>query len=150
MRAVLQRVLSSSVEVDNKITGSISKGINVLLGISENDDENDIKWLAEKIVNLRMFEDDEGKINKSVLDISGELLIISQFTLYGDCRKGRRPSFTESASAETARPLYNKFVSYIKEYSKLKTEEGIFQAEMKVNIVNDGPVTFLLDSKKIF
>ncbi|KEI97490.1 tyrosyl-tRNA deacylase [Clostridium botulinum A2B7 92] len=149
MRAVVQRVISSKVEVDGKVIGSIGKGLNVLLGISKEDTEDDIKYLKEKIINLRIFEDENEKLNKSLLDIGGDIIIVSQFTLYGDCRKGRRPSFIEALGGEEAYILYNKFVESIKkEVNNVAT--GEFGADMKVYIENDGPVTILLDSKKTF
>ncbi|KEI96434.1 D-tyrosyl-tRNA(Tyr) deacylase [Clostridium botulinum] len=149
MRAVVQRVISSKVEVDGKVIGSIGKGLNVLLGISREDTEEDIKYLKEKIINLRIFEDENEKLNKSLLDIGGDIIIVSQFTLYGDCRKGRRPSFIEALGGEEAYILYNKFVESIKkEVNNVAT--GEFGADMKVYIENDGPVTILLDSKKTF
>ncbi|PIH05125.1 D-aminoacyl-tRNA deacylase [Clostridium combesii] len=149
MRAVVQRVIYSKVEVDRKVIGSIGKGLNVLLGISKEDTEEDIKYLKEKIINLRIFEDENEKLNKSLLDIGGDIIIVSQFTLYGDCRKGRRPSFIEALGGEEAYILYNKFVESIKkEVNNVAT--GEFGADMKVYIENDGPVTILLDSKKTF
>ncbi|MCJ8172629.1 D-tyrosyl-tRNA(Tyr) deacylase [Clostridium botulinum] len=149
MRAVVQRVISSKVEVDGKVIGSIGKGLNVFLGISKEDTEEDIKYLKEKIINLRIFEDENEKLNKSLLDIGGDIIIVSQFTLYGDCRKGRRPSFIEALGGEEAYILYNKFVESIKkEVNNIAT--GEFGADMKVYIENDGPVTILLDSKKTF
>ncbi|ABS35128.1 D-aminoacyl-tRNA deacylase [Clostridium botulinum] len=149
MRAVVQRVISSKVEVDGRVIGSIGKGLNVLLGISKEDTEEDIKYLKEKIINLRIFEDENEKLNKSLLDIGGDIIIVSQFTLYGDCRKGRRPSFIEALGGEEAYILYNKFVESIKkEVNNVAT--GEFGADMKVYIENDGPVTILLDSKKTF
>ena len=149
MTAVVQRVISSKVEVDGKVIGSIGKGLNVLLGISREDTEEDIKYLKEKIINLRIFEDENEKLNKSLLDIGGDIIIVSQFTLYGDCRKGRRPSFVEALGGEEAYILYNKFVESIKkEVNNVAT--GEFGADMKVYIENDGPVTILLDSKKTF
>ncbi|CEP78685.1 MAG: D-aminoacyl-tRNA deacylase [Defluviitoga tunisiensis] len=150
MRAVVQRVKQSSVIVDDEIVAEIGKGLLVLLGISKDDGINDIKWLADKIVHLRIFEDELGKMNKSVLEVGGELLVVSQFTLYGDCRKGRRPSFSESATPDIAQSLYNNFLSFLTENYNINVKNGIFQAQMIVNIVNDGPVTLLLDSKKQF
>ena len=149
MRAVVQRVISSKVEVDGKVIGSIGKGLNVLLGISREDTGEDIKYLKEKIINLRIFEDENEKLNKSLLDIGGDIIIVSQFTLYGDCRKGRRPSFIEALGGEEAYTLYNKFVESVKkEVNNVAT--GEFGADMKVYIENYGPVTILLDSKKTF
>lgn len=149
MIVVLQRVLESSVKVDEKIIGSIGKGVNILLGISTEDTEEDIKYLTEKIVNLRIFEDEENKMNKSLLDVNGEMLIISQFTLYGDCRHGRRPSFSKAMPGEKAEVLYEAFVSECSKYIS-KVETGKFGADMKVNIVNDGPVTLVIKSKREF
>ncbi len=149
MRAVVQRVKYSSVTVDNKIVGEINKGFNVLLGISKEDTFEDVEYLKNKIVNLRVFEDEEGKLNKSLIDVGGELLIISQFTLYGDCRKGRRPNFMDALGGEEAEKLYLQFVSLCKEELG-NVETGIFGAEMLIDIKNDGPVTLIIDSKKIF
>lgn len=149
MRAVVQRVKESRVEVDNKVVGEIGRGLNVLLGISRDDDISDIIYLRDKIVNLRIFEDDGGKLNRSLMDIGGDLLLISQFTLYGDCRKGRRPSFIEALSGGESEKLYNKFVEECRSLVK-KVETGKFGADMMVYIDNDGPVTILLDSKKNF
>ena len=150
LRAVIQRVLNASVAVDGKTIGSIEKGILVFLGVAPEDTEKDIKWLADKIVGLRIFEDEQEKMNKSLLDINGEVLIISQFTLYGDCRKGKRPSFTLSAKPEFAKNMYDKFITYVKDNNNIKVETGIFQADMKVSLINDGPVTFMLDTTKLF
>ena len=149
MRAVVQRVKSSSVVVEGETVGSIAAGLNILLGISKDDNLEDIKYLKEKIINLRIFEDNEGKMNKSLLEVGGELLIVSQFTLYGDCRKGRRPNFMEALSGEEANKLYEEFVLQCRQLG-IKVETGIFGADMKVFIENDGPVTLLVDSKKVF
>ena len=149
MRAVVQRVLNSHVTVDEKIVGKIGKGLLVLLGIGKGDNQKDVKYIADKVVNLRIFEDENGKFNLSLLDIEGEILVVSQFTLYGDARKGRRPSFIEAALPEDAVRLYEEFVEYVGEYG-LKVETGVFQEHMIVHIENDGPVTILLDSKKLF
>lgn len=148
MRAVVQRVLSGSVTVDNETVGSIGKGFVVLLGVSEKDTAEDVSYMADKVANLRIFEDSEGKMNLSLLDINGELLIVSQFTLYGDCRKGRRPNFMNAAKPEKAEALYNEFVKKCRDMG-IKTETGTFQSDMKVNILNDGPVTVIVDSEKI-
>jgi D-tyrosyl-tRNA(Tyr) deacylase len=149
VRAVVQRVKSSNVKVDNNIIGEIGKGLNVLIGICKDDTVEDIKYIRDKIVNLRIFEDEQGKLNLSLLDIAGELLIVSQFTLYGDCRKGRRPNFMEALGGDEAKQLYNEFVILCsKEIKNVQT--GEFGADMEVNIVNDGPVTLLIDSKKSF
>lgn len=149
MRAVIQRVKSASVTVDNEIIGKIGKGILVLLGVSVDDSEKDALYLLEKTLNLRIFEDSEGKMNLSLIDISGELLVVSQFTLYGDTRKGRRPSFIEAAPPDKANALYEYFVSAAKQ-KLLQVETGKFQAMMDVELINDGPVTILLDSNKNF
>ncbi|MBU5485545.1 D-tyrosyl-tRNA(Tyr) deacylase [Clostridium sp. MSJ-11] len=149
MRAVVQRVKMSKVEVDEKTIGSIDKGLNVLLGICKEDTIEDVAYLKDKILNLRIFEDEECKMNKSLLDVGGELLIISQFTLYGDVRKGKRPSFTQALGGEDAKFLYEEFIKQCKEILG-NVETGEFGADMEVTIVNDGPVTILLDSKKTF
>jgi D-aminoacyl-tRNA deacylase len=149
LRAVVQRVNASSVIVDDKIVGSINKGFNVLLGISKEDTMEDVKYLSDKILNLRVFEDEVGKLNKSLLEVGGELLVVSQFTLYGDCRKGRRPNFMEALSGEKAEELYEAFTSECKK-TLGKVETGVFGADMKVLIENDGPVTLLIESKKTF
>ncbi|KDR96094.1 D-tyrosyl-tRNA(Tyr) deacylase [Peptoclostridium litorale DSM 5388] len=149
MRAVVQRVSASSVSVDNEVVGKIDKGLMVLLGVTHDDTQADVKYLVEKISNLRIFEDEQEKMNLSLLDIGGELLAISQFTLYGDCRKGRRPNFTEAAKPDMANELYEKFVSQAKD-AGIKVQTGSFGAHMVVDIVNDGPVTIIIDSKKNF
>ncbi|MBD7915018.1 D-tyrosyl-tRNA(Tyr) deacylase [Clostridium sp. Sa3CUN1] len=149
MRVVVQRVTSSRVIVEDKIVGSINKGLNLLIGISKEDSEEDLIYLRDKIVNLRIFEDENDKMNLSLLDVKGDILAISQFTLYGDCRKGRRPNFMEAEGGERANSLYNKFVELLRE-TNLKVETGKFGAHMMVDIQNDGPVTLILDSKKNF
>ncbi|MFL0194384.1 D-aminoacyl-tRNA deacylase [Clostridium sp. WILCCON 0269] len=149
MRAVVQRVKKSKVEVDGKIIGEIEMGLNVLLGISVEDKEDDISYMKDKILNLRIFEDENGKLNKSLIDVQGELLIISQFTLYGDCRRGRRPSFIKALGGDEAKNIYDKFVSECKALVG-KVETGEFGADMLVSIENDGPVTIIIDSEKIF
>lgn len=149
MRAVVQRVTSSSVTVDGNIIGKIDKGLNVLIGICKDDTMEDLKYIKEKLINLRIFQDEQDKMNLSILDVKGDILAISQFTLYGDCRKGRRPNFMDAMGGEEAKVLYNKFVSMLKE-TGLKVETGEFGADMKVEINNDGPVTILLDSKRNF
>ena len=149
MRAVVQRVSSSKVEVDNKVIGSIKKGLNVLIGISKEDTIEDLNYIKDKILNLRIFEDENDKMNLSLLDIKGEILVISQFTLYGDCRKGRRPNFMNAEGGEKAKEAYDTFVKLLKE-SDIKIETGEFGADMKVEIQNDGPVTIILDSKRNF
>lgn len=150
MRAVVQRVSRAEVRVDQKVVGSIQKGILVLLGIGQDDGENDIQWLADKVMNLRIFEDENGKMNLSVLDVKGQVLVVSQFTLYGDCRKGKRPSYSSAAVPAEAEKMYNAFVETIESRYGIKVETGVFQAMMEVELVNDGPVTLLLDSKKTF
>ncbi|AYO30746.1 MAG: D-aminoacyl-tRNA deacylase [Thermoanaerobacteraceae bacterium] len=149
MRAVVQRVKKASVTAGEEVIASIDKGLVLLLGVGTEDSIDDANYLAEKVIALRIFEDEEGKMNKSLQDIGGGLLIVSQFTLMGDARKGRRPSFTQAASPEVAEKLYNDFVNICR--SKIsKVTTGKFQAEMLVKIYNDGPVTILLDSKKLF
>lgn len=149
MRAVVQKVTQSRVTVDNEITGEIQKGLMVLLGVTHDDTEADAKYMAEKIANLRIFEDAEEKLNLSVKDIGGAVLSVSQFTLYGDCRKGRRPSFTEAARPEQANALYEQFNAML-EAEGISVETGRFQTHMLVELTNDGPVTVLLDSQKNF
>ncbi|OQY09447.1 MAG: D-tyrosyl-tRNA(Tyr) deacylase [Marinitoga sp. 4572_148] len=150
MRAVVQRVLEAHVNVSGETVGKIDKGILVLLGVGQNDTEKDIEWLADKVLNLRIFEDENDKMNLSLLDIKGEILVVSQFTLYGDCRKGRRPSYSSAAKPDKGNEYYEKFVKYIKDTYDVKVETGVFQADMKVHLINDGPVTLLLDSEKTF
>jgi len=145
MRAVLQRVTQARVEVDGRIVGEIGAGILVLLGVAKPDTAADAELLAAKILNLRIFADEAGKMNRSLLDTGGALLVVSQFTLYGDCRKGRRPSFDAAAPPEQARAVYEHFVATAKG-SGLKIETGVFQASMSVSLVNDGPVTLLVES----
>ncbi len=146
MRVVIQRVKSSSVTVDGEVIGKIARGLNLLVGISPNDTEAELDWMTRKCLELRLFPDEaEGKAwQKSVMDIQGEILVISQFTLYGDCRKGRRPSFSNSASPETAETLYDRFVEKLKQ-SGLNIATGNFGAMMQVSIENDGPVTLILE-----
>ena len=146
MRLVVQRVLESSVKVDNKVVGKINKGFLVLLGIHSNDTKKDADYLVRKLINLRIFSDENDKMNLALKDVSGELLIISQFTLYGDCkRSGNRPSFTDSAKPNVAIPLYEYFVEECKKQISV-VQTGIFGADMKVSLVNDGPVTIIIDS----
>lgn len=149
MRAVIQRVSHAKVSVDDEITGEIGRGILILLGVSRQDSESEANYILEKTLNLRIFEDECGKMNLSLLDIGGEMLVVSQFTLYGDARRGRRPSYIEAALPEQAENLYNFFVSEARKQIA-KVETGRFQAMMDVELVNDGPVTILLDSDKIF
>ena len=149
MRAVVQRVKHASVSTEGKTVGRIGTGLLVLLGISAQDTEKDMEYIAEKCVNLRILEDSSGVMNLSVKEIAGEILVVSQFTLYGDARKGRRPSYIRAASPDSARDLFEKCVYVFREkYEKIQT--GKFQAEMQVSLVNDGPVTILLDSKREF
>lgn len=149
MRAVVQRVKRSSVKVDGEIVGSIENGINVLIGICAEDTLDDIKYIVDKVVNLRIFQDDNDKMNLSLKDIDGEILAISQFTLYGDCRRGRRPNFMNALGGNEAKVLYDEFIHMLKD-TGVKVETGVFGAHMDVEIQNDGPVTILLDSKKTF
>ena len=149
MRAVVQRVTSSSVSVDGKVIGAIGKGFNVLIGIAKDDTMDDLNYIKDKILNLRDFQDQNDNMNLSLLDVEGDILAISQFTLYGDCRKGRRPNFMEALGGDEAIKLYDEFVKMLKA-TGLKVETGEFGADMKVEIHNDGPVTILLDSKRNF
>lgn len=146
MKIVIQRVSEAKVEVKSKIVGEISKGLLLLIGVHEEDEKEDADWLMKKIIDLRIFSDDEGKMNLSVKDISGEILCISQFTLVADYKKGNRPSFIKAAKPEKALDLFNYFKTEIAK-STLKIESGIFAADMKVSLVNDGPVTLVFDSK---
>ena len=145
MRALLQRVSQASAVVDGSVVGEIGAGLLVLLGVAKSDTSEDAEFLADKILNLRIFPDDAGKMNLSLLEKSGDLLVISQFTLFGDCRKGRRPGFDAAAPAEQARTLYEAFVGLVRR-SGLRVETGVFQAHMDVSLVNDGPVTLMLES----
>lgn len=149
MRAVVQRVDKAKVTVDGKIVGEISRGLMVLVGVVEGDTEKDVQYLADKVTGLRIFEDEAEKMNLSVKDIGGEILSVSQFTLYGDCRKGKRPSFDKAAKPETAIVLYEKFNELCRQQN-IKVETGVFGAHMLVEIANNGPVTILLDSSKMF
>ena len=147
MRAVIQRVSRARVVIDSIEHSSIGAGILILLGVEKGDTTEDGAALAKKMIELRIFEDDAGKMNRSILDISGEILAVSQFTLLGDCRKGRRPSFDSAAPPDEARQLYNAFVESIRS-SGIRIQTGVFQADMDVELVNQGPVTFILDSKR--
>ena len=145
MKALIQRVSEASVKVEGKVLGEINRGLVVLLGIQNDDTQETARYLADKIVNLRIFDDADGKMNLSALDVGAEILAISQFTLYADCRRGRRPSFIEAAKPDTSMPLYNSFLEFLR-LSELKVKEGEFGAHMLVKIHNDGPVTIMLDS----
>lgn len=149
MRAVVQRTIRSSVTSEGTETGRIGEGLTVLLGVGRDDDEKDVVYTADKILNLRIFEDEEGKMNQSLLQTGGEMLVVSQFTLYGDVRHGRRPSFTAAAPPDSANRLYEEFVQYV-EKQGVRVATGVFQTEMVVSLDNHGPVTILLDSKKEF
>jgi len=147
MRVVIQRVKNSSVEIDNKLKSEIGRGLLVLVGICENDNKIDVEWLVNKILNLRIFNDKEGIMNNSVIDIKGEVMIVSQFTLMALTKKGNRPSYIKSASHKIAIPLYNFFIKMFEEKINNRVKSGIFGADMKVSLVNDGPVTIIIDSK---
>jgi D-aminoacyl-tRNA deacylase len=145
MRACIQRVSEAEVAIDGAVTGCIGSGLVVLLGIGTTDDDEDVNWLAEKIIGLRIFEDAAGKMNRSLVEADGAMLVVSQFTLYGDCRHGRRPSFTAAAPPELAERLYDSFVARVKE-AGIKAATGRFREHMRVSLVNDGPVTLWIDT----
>ena len=147
MRAILQRAASGSVLIDGKEISSIDKGLVIFLAVAKGDKDSDAAWLSRKIANLRIFPDQEGKMNLSLLDVKGQALIVSQFTLYADCERGLRPSFVRSAPLDLANNLYEKFILMIKEQG-IDVKSGVFQADMLVNIKNDGPVTIIIDSKE--
>lgn len=149
MRIILQRVAHAKVSVSGESVGKIEKGLLLFLGVCDEDTDADLVYLAEKVAGLRIFEDENGKMNLSVADIGGEILVVSQFTLFGDCRKGKRPSFSSAGKPEFANEMYEKFIKYLKDIS-FKVECGVFGADMKVELLNDGPVTLMLDSKKLF
>ena len=149
MRAVIQRVTSASVKVDGELVSEIGTGLLIFLGVAHQDTETELQYIANKVANLRIFEDADGKMNLSLIDIGGSALVVSQFTLYGDCRKGRRPSFIDAARPDVANDLYEQFISVLKEMN-IPTQGGTFQAMMDVQLINDGPVTILLDSNKQF
>jgi D-aminoacyl-tRNA deacylase len=148
MRIVLQRVKSAHVDIAGATVGSIADGLVILLGITHTDTIAEAEYLAEKVIQLRIFRDDAGRMNRSLLEVSGALLVVSQFTLYGDCRKGRRPGFDDAARPEKARELYDYFLKHLKSRN-IAVQTGVFQAEMEVHLVNDGPVTFVLDSNQL-
>jgi D-tyrosyl-tRNA(Tyr) deacylase len=148
MRIVLQRAKSARVDIAGETVGSIGIGLVILLGVTQTDQEQDARYLADKVMQLRIFPDEAGRMNRSLLEAGGALLVVSQFTLYGDCRKGRRPSFDHAAPPEQARTLYECFIQHLKS-SNIAVETGVFQAEMEVHLINDGPVTFILDSKPV-
>lgn len=147
MRVVIQRVLESSVKVDNKIVGQIDQGLLILLGIEEADNREDIDWLSNKICNLRIFNDENEIMNKSILDIGGDILLVSQFTLHASTKKGNRPSYIKAAKQEFANTMYEKFKDQLSNILSKPVQSGIFGADMKVSLLNDGPVTILIDSK---
>ncbi len=149
MRAVIQRVTSASVKVDGELVSEIGTGLLIFLGVAHQDTETELQYIANKVANLRIFEDADGKMNLSLIDTGGSALVVSQFTLYGDCRKGRRPSFIDAARPDVANDLYEQFISVLKEMN-IPTQGGTFQAMMDVQLINDGPVTILLDSNKQF
>jgi D-tyrosyl-tRNA(Tyr) deacylase len=146
VRIVLQRAKEARVKVEGNIVGEIDHGLVLLVGFTDSDDEDDLRYLAEKVVHLRIFEDEEGKMNRSLLDVKGSILSVSQFTLYGDCRKGRRPNFMAAARPEKAAVLYDRFNQLLREHG-VRVETGVFGAMMQVELINDGPVTILLESK---
>lgn len=147
MRAVIQRVTEASVKVDNKVTGAIGKGLLILVGIEDADKQEDIDWLCKKIAGLRIFDDENGIMNLSVMEIDGELLAVSQFTLMASTKKGNRPSYIRASKGEFAQPMYNSFCQKLEKEALRKVEKGIFGADMKVSLLNDGPVTIIIDTK---
>ena len=150
MRAIIQRVKNASVDVDNNLIGKINQGFLVFVAVNVDDELKDLEYIKNKVMNLRIFEDEDGKMNKSIKDINGEFLVVSQFTLYGDARKGNRPSFINSAKHEKAEEYYERFVEELRRDSGLKVETGQFAADMEISLINDGPVTIQLDSSKIY
>jgi D-tyrosyl-tRNA(Tyr) deacylase len=145
MRAVVQRVSKASVTVDGEVVGAIDRGVAILLGVTHGDGEEQAQWLAHKIAGLRIYEDAAGKMNLGLLEVGGDALVVSQFTLYGDCRKGRRPSFTDAARPEVAEPLCARFIEFLRQAGVRRVESGVFGAHMMVEIHNDGPVTLILE-----
>ena len=148
MRIVIQRVTHAEVKIEEQVRGSIEKGLMILVGIEENDGEEDIEWLAKKTVNLRIFDDENGVMNRSLLDINGDILLISQFTLHALTAKGNRPSYIKAAKPDIAIPVYNAFIAALEKWMNKKIERGVFGADMKVTLTNDGPVTIIIDSKR--
>lgn len=147
MRVVIQRVSNASVAINGTVKSSISKGLMILIGIEEADNKMDAEWLCAKIVNLRIFDDENGVMNRSVMDVSGEILVVSQFTLHASTKKGNRPSYIKAARPEQAIPLYEYFCSILEENTKKQVKTGVFGADMQVSLINDGPVTIIIDSK---
>lgn len=148
MRIVIQRATHAEVKIEEQVHGSIEKGLMILVGIEENDGEEDIEWLAKKTVNLRIFDDENGVMNRSLLDINGDILLISQFTLHALTAKGNRPSYIKAAKPDIAIPVYNAFIAALEKWMNKKIERGVFGADMKVTLTNDGPVTIIIDSKR--
>ena len=146
VRVVLQRCLEASVSIDGKLVGEIGQGLLILLGVGHDDGQTDVDWMCKKIANLRVFEDEEGKMNRSVLDVGGATLVVSQFTLYGNCRKGRRPSFVHAGHPTIAEPLVDQFCTALSDLGIQDVQTGRFGADMKVQLINDGPVTLIIDS----
>ena len=147
MRAIIQRVSSASCSIEGKISGQIGKGFMILLGIEDNDTEEDLNWLAHKISNMRIFSDENGLMNKALTDVQGNILLISQFTLFASTKKGNRPGFTRSAKPDLAIPLYEKMISELGQLTGTKIQTGVFGADMQISLVNDGPVTIIIDTK---
>jgi D-tyrosyl-tRNA(Tyr) deacylase len=147
MRAVIQRVTKASCTVDNQITGQIQKGLMILLGVEEADTTEDLKWLGQKFINLRIFEDEQGMMNKSIQDVDGNILLISQFTLFAQTKKGNRPSFIRAAKPDKAKPMYEEMALLLSQLLQKEVQLGIFGADMKIDLLNDGPVTIVMDTK---
>ena len=147
MRAIIQRVSSASCSIEGKISGEIGRGFMILLGIEESDTDEDLKWLAQKISNMRIFSDEQGLMNKALADVQGNILLISQFTLFASTKKGNRPGFTRSAKPDIAIPMYEKMIRELGQLTGTKIETGVFGADMQISLVNDGPVTIIMDSK---
>jgi D-tyrosyl-tRNA(Tyr) deacylase len=147
MRAIIQRVSSASCNIEGKISGEIGKGFMILLGIEDNDTDEDLNWLAQKISNMRIFSDENGLMNKSLADVKGNILLISQFTLFASTKKGNRPGFTRSAKPDLAIPMYEKMISELEKATGTKVQTGVFGADMQISLVNDGPVTIIMDTK---